>query len=302
MAQPGDGSVTVRVEVTVTGRQVEVKRPGKIIPRKIVLPQPTDTKVRQTAAGSGNICARGTNPGTGTDLRVVWAKVYQAVFDLDYAYTNYWRPDAGALSVAPDDDDGSWRFELSTGNELPGAACDNNAGGAPNNTLVVWYDFRDLDDYVIELVNFHGLCSTGTDCDPGGSGTGLAPSLPLGMQSVARLPPAPLQWRITVEGFGTGPLKACNGTWALVLTQDTGNACVWDNGYDGRTDPRIELRCDSPVPLQWQLTFQHNDVTVRYVKPASEWRPLQPNTFTQRLQPTGRAGRRFPHSVTVEPA
>src|SRR5262249_15237412 len=75
----------------------------------------------------------------------------------------------------------NWDFSHLNNNELPGAACDTSAAGAPN-TLAVWV----LADgcYQLNTRPFFGGRSTMTECQATGSGSGSGS----GMQVAEELP------------------------------------------------------------------------------------------------------------------
>jgi hypothetical protein len=151
-------AVTPVLEVAADG-EAPGRRPSpqaEPLPTNIWAPKPgQDVQARLTPT-TNYISAAGERLEQGKAAKVVWAKVYQDLYDQTYIAKNIPRPDAGALSYVPDLTAGKWYFAPMAGSqELPGVAIDLDPQGLPNNTLVVWYDFDPTAPYLIESVQFH---------------------------------------------------------------------------------------------------------------------------------------------------
>ncbi len=177
MTKPGEGKVTVRVEVVVEGAGgapvrtvVEVTQPtGPIIKQAQIdspRPAPADTPV-YSVNGNRVIEASGTSPQVGGSFpQKVWALAFCG---LTVTPQQFPTPPQGAVSDTPLSD-GSYSFTRAKGNAVPGACCDGTPGssGAPNNsTLIVWFDFGGgPSSFATASTPFHGYCP--------GSGSGPA--------------------------------------------------------------------------------------------------------------------------------
>jgi hypothetical protein len=230
MANPDD--VTVRVEVVVSGARRTRTIRHRMVPYKInnPLPGPHPTSVRQSG-GINYISADGEklSPSGGIAARVVWAKVYPRT-DLILTEDAYKRPDVDSLSVTPAND-GSWFFNASNGKELPGAVCtmDPCASGA-NNTLVVWYDFSDEDEYIQESVLFLAFCpgvAAGSGC---GSGFGVGSVLVFG-QSLSTTLYATFTGALAT--LGTVPLSWDGSVWKGAFKPGGGGQLTFAVGPNG---------------------------------------------------------------------
>jgi hypothetical protein len=158
------------LEVAADGEAPGRRPPPKAEPgpTNILTPSPgQDVQARLTPT-TNYISATGERLEQKRPAKVVWAKVYQDLYDPTYIAKNLPRPDVGALSYAPDPTAGKWYFAAMAGSqELPGVAIDLDPQGPLNNTLVVWYDFDPNTPYLIESVQFHAYgvlssCGGGT--------------------------------------------------------------------------------------------------------------------------------------------
>jgi hypothetical protein len=87
--------------------------------------------------------------------------------------------------------------------------------------------------------------------------------------------------------------------WLLTAGSGAGGPMTWDNGGDGKAAPLVELLHDRAAK-QWSLTFRFKKNTVRYEKPANEWRQLNANVFTKVTASKELRGT-FPEYVSVVP-
>jgi hypothetical protein len=144
-----------------------------------------------------------------------------------------------------------------------------------------------------DIQPFYGLEGGGTDCCAGSGQVA-----PRAHSAGVALAMAPVLWSVLAAGFGAGA-ALFNGTWSLTLRHITGGFCLWDNGGGGDT-PLVELRCESPLALAWQLRFQTDSAAVHYTLPAVQWNPLNSNVLRLH-EGDGFPEGALPESLTVQP-
>jgi len=150
-AMSGENKVTVRVEVVIEGagdaaRVTTVERPtfaphagGLVKPLLIITPTPSSNVPVYIIGGKNCIEATGTSPVVmGSYALKVWAMAYPSPY-VDPRQSGLSSPPYGAVSDTPTGS-GGWSFTRAKGNAVPGAGL-GGPSGAPNSTLVVWYDF-----------------------------------------------------------------------------------------------------------------------------------------------------------------
>jgi hypothetical protein len=109
---------------------------------------------------------------------------------------------------------------------------------------------------------------------------------------------APATWKVEIEGF-SGAAALFNGVWHLRLDQILGGQTVWRNQDHGDGFPLVELRCESPVPHVWRLSFRAKDApSPSYERIADAWKALGPNVLALRPIP-GLDAKCLPPSVTL---
>jgi hypothetical protein len=278
MMDDSGADVVVRVEVWTKGRRRVRKK--RLLALVVSLPNGTANVLVQPGATNGSICAKGTGAIKGGVLaNYVYARVYTG------NVTPAPNPPPGTPATVPFGPAGNWEFLA-----LPGANC--NAGGTAPNTLVTWTDFGGP-GYEVLATPFTGKCSNRTDCMPGsgsGSGSGSAVGAPVGET-------VPRQWNVVGVGF-TGAGDPFNRIWLLSAPGGEGEPSAWDNGGDGKAEPRVELRHDRPAAL-WRLSLLLGKYAAHYESRASDWRPLNANVLERA---SGEAPPRgAPPYVTVVP-
>jgi hypothetical protein len=175
MSDPNENAIIVRVDVKVPLPAVrELRRRKRMLAAIISItePPPPDgahpqglrRRVRDDGTGNntGFICARGTVSGTAQHIV---ARVFSGG-QAPPAVPNPCDPLLRCAVITGT----NWDFSHLNNNELPGAAWDNTAGGAPNN-LAVWV----LSDGCYQLNSrlFCGGQSSTTECQASGSGSGF---------------------------------------------------------------------------------------------------------------------------------
>jgi hypothetical protein len=184
MAGANDGKVTVEVKVVVEGGTGAVKvAPARALPlllpnHQVLNPAPATAGTPVTQSGEVNYINAN---GTADSPLVVWAKVYSGT---QTASTVSATPDCGALCLS--NPGTTWSFLVSTLNGLLTPTCDPSSQCGPaNNTLVVWYDFSNVEGipfpYEMDIVPIHAYCPGASGC---GSGSGSGCSGMLGKRDV----------------------------------------------------------------------------------------------------------------------
>jgi hypothetical protein len=202
---------------------------------------------------------------------------------------NYFQPPDTAIEIPVDD--GAWRSE-----HVPGA---RHSSTEPylNNVLVIWAVFAGTGTRTVRVIrSFRGKTADVVSCCEG-SGSGVQRALP--KKPGVALDLAPLLWILWVAGFEAGR-QVFNGSWTLQLRAGgIDGHCVWDNGGDRIAKPRIQLRCESPLAVEWRLHFEAdgNDPIV-YARSALDWNPVGSNSLA--LARNGSRGV-IPESMIVIP-
>jgi hypothetical protein len=225
---------------------------------------------------------------------LVYAEIFATFNQND---PNYFEPPDTAIEIPVDD--GEWRSE-----HIPGAR-HSSTEPYPSNVLVIWALFAGTGIQTVRTVrSFVGRTADVVSCCEGsgtGSGSGGGPR---SLRATAKNPSvaldlAPLLWILWVAGFEAGR-QIFNGSWSLQLrTGGIGGHCVWDNGGDGIARPRIQLRCESPLAVEWRLHFEANGGDpIVYARSALDWNPVGSNSLV--LARNGSRGV-IPEAMTVIP-
>jgi hypothetical protein len=148
------------------------------------------------------------------------------------------------------------------------------------NFLGIWVTYPGSPTMVCpHSTPFNGVCAADTDCGDSTDCSNAIGRPPRGASAILG-GTAPLLWSVAVAGLVTEAGAPFNGSWLLTLREGVDLHCVWDNGGDGHTTPRVELRYDSIRASEWQLTLLHRACRVQYAKPATEWQWLNVNELS----------------------
>jgi hypothetical protein len=252
--------------------------------------------VAGTGPGPGTICGCG-NATHGTDqLDGVWAKIISVhAGPVSPPHPNDAKP--GSVNFT----DGTWWFKGGPAYEVPNAPCAPSDPGDDNSQMAVWCHFSDGTELAAQTL-FAGVCSTTTNCDAPGSGPN--PCHSIGSATVTQagrvVATVAAQWAVTGQGFTTKATLPFNAFWVLALGQTARDHCRWHNGGNGTTTPLVELRCEAPLAVAWQLTFRLGPCIVQYIRPAHDWNDLGPNTFAIVATTRGHRGK-LPKAINVLP-
>jgi hypothetical protein len=175
MSHTDDGKTVVRVEVEVGAGKPKVTVDNIVVyESQRFVPRPL------TASFSIPVCFNGTTgfinwSGDSPVMNSQYAGSIQAIVvpgAVDPTLKTYATPLTGAVTGQMGLS-GSYSFDQSLGNPIPGAQCGSGSAGA--NTLLVWFNFGGSPTlYAIEATQFRGKCVG--SCGSGGSGGSLSGS------------------------------------------------------------------------------------------------------------------------------
>jgi hypothetical protein len=253
-----------------------------------------NVRVKGSGMTSGTICSEGTAGlnGSGQSPNSVAGKVMPP----GTAYAHNPNTEGGTTAGVVNGRNWCIKRGVATGMDIPNAQC-GPASAPVTNQLVIWVGYPD-GSYESQELDFDGICASDTDC--GGSTDCPSDAIVVAKTQgkASALETAPVQWAVTVTGFLGGAGAVFNGNWLLTLRQTGDLYCVWDNGGDAATSPRIELCYDRPLPTVLQLVLQHRSCAYCYTKPAAEWNWLKANVL-QAVSPNGIS---MPEALQVVPA